>query len=127
MRSYDEPPKRCVGCIRAAVILAILLFLALACSPGWAQGGYDPRVAAQRAEAIRSVIVTRTCMFDATTAMLRQGVRKREALELFAASACGSRMRVFLVGTAGWNNEEAEILIKGLAAKEVESALSWGQ
>lgn len=126
-RSY-EPQAQRPGLIRGALFGLALLVLALCtAAPVHAQAAYSPRLAAERQEAVRSVILTRQCMFEASQALIRQGVVKPEALAAFAAAACGSRMRVFLVGIAKWPQADAETLIKVFAASEAESALSWGR
>lgn len=127
IRSYDEAkPRSAKGLIRAILLGSLVTMALLWAQQAHAQESYNPQLAAERREAIRSVIVTRKCMFDSSQALIRQGVRKREALEAFAVAACGARMRTFLVGVVKWPQEDAETLIKAFAAREVDSSLSWG-
>ncbi len=83
---------------------------------------YDA-VKRQKLETMIALYVgARTCMYDGSKVMLRQGVRNRVAIEGFTTAACSPALRAHLVSQMGWSAEDAARLISTLAALELDAA-----
>lgn len=88
---------------------------------------YSPMLAAQRRELLKLVANIRVCMFDASTAMLRQGVTDRLPVTAYSREVCGPPLQGYLMAMAGWSERDAGRLVEGMAAEEYEASLSWGR
>lgn len=88
---------------------------------------YSPMLAAQRRELLKLVANIRVCMFDASTAMLRQGVTDRLPVTTYSLEVCGPPLQGYLMAMAGWSERDAGRLVEGMAAEEYEASLSWGR
>jgi hypothetical protein len=123
--------------LRAAILLAILL--AVMADPAGAKTAnieqvdspdprtYNPQLAAERRELLRILGRTKVCMFDATTAIRRQGERDDAAVRDFVRSMCGGAILPFLTGVSRWSREDANEFLDEMVRREVAASTSWGQ
>ncbi len=72
----------------------------------------------------RLYVRARYCMYDASKAMLYQGVRQRPAILVFTVSTCAGGFRGYLVNQMGWSLKDAERLIDAMANLELDHASS---
>ncbi|MNK65510.1 hypothetical protein D3C87_848070 [compost metagenome] len=122
----SRPPR---SRIRAAAYLAAwcalvaaAVYMLMACA-GVAHAqdrNYDPRLAAQRQEALAVYVRSAWCMQDASRAAFRQGFRRDADAQAFAVKMCGSALRVFLTTTPPqWTHADVDALLLGMAIKAV--------
>lgn len=106
-------------------VLAAAVLLLLAGAARAAEPGYDPRAAMERDALVSAYVRASWCMQDAAKAILRQGGQRRLAVE-FADRTCGSGMRAFLGGAAGWSRRDSDILLRAMAERAVARELGEG-
>lgn len=83
---------------------------------------FDPAKRQQYETVVRLYWSARTCMYTGSKAMLRNGVRDRNAITYFTVTHCTPALYSYLVSPMGW--EEADIikLFRTIADLELDAA-----
>ena len=129
IRTEAQQPRKLRRAIRATAFVVAFILGAFFMAPKAHAGPitYDPQLAADRLMLVQLIQRTSLCMNVAAKAGLHEGMKLREHLESFAASACGPAIRSFLITRVGMSARDAEGSVNALAADAVADVLIWGR